>query len=259
MQPSFFLAHGSPMNAIEDTEFSRGWTDLGIRITNSSNGIPSAIVVVSAHWLTEGTYITCANPQKTIHDFGGFPQELFNVQYPAPGAPEIAHKIIEELKFTSIKEDFDWGMDHGTWSILKWIFPDANIPVLQISIDRTKPFLWYYEMGQELAKFKKDNILFIGSGNLVHNLGLLNWRNWDEQLDWAIESNQTFKDLIQARDFRKMATAHSISPAAKLAINSAEHFVPALYALGFGHDESHLEFFHDRVQSSISMLSFQLG
>jgi 4,5-DOPA dioxygenase extradiol len=259
MLPTFFLAHGSPMNAIQDTEFSRGWTELGKKLLSSKYEFPRAILVVSAHWVTEGTYITSANPMKTIHDFGGFPQELFDVQYPAPGSPEIADQVIEKVFFTPIKADFDWGMDHGTWSILKWIFPDANIPVLQISIDGTKPFLWHYEMGQHLSKFRNENILLIGSGNLVHNLGLLNWKNWDEQLDWAVESNQTFKTLIQERDFRKMASAHNISPAAKLAINSAEHYVPALYSMGFGHEEKHLEFFHDKVQSSISMLSFQLG
>jgi 4,5-DOPA dioxygenase extradiol len=259
MQPTLFLGHGSPMNAIQDTEFSRGWTSLGEKITSSKTGNPAAVVIVSAHWLTEGTFITKAKAPKTIHDFGGFPKELYNVQYNAPGNPDLADEIASSCKFTKIQTDLSWGLDHGTWSVLKWIFPKADVPILQLSIDATKPMLWHYDLGEELSSLRNKNILLLGSGNLVHNLALYNWSNANEKQDWAIESNETFKSIIGAKDYRRLATAHGISPAVKLAINSAEHFVPSLYILGFGKHEPHVEFFHDKVESSLSMLSFQMG
>jgi 4,5-DOPA dioxygenase extradiol len=259
MLPTFFLGHGSPMNAIQDTEFSRGWASIGEKIGLSKSGKPSSVVIVSAHWLTEGTYITKSSNPKTIHDFGGFPKELYEVEYKVPGNPDLAEEIAHTCKYTKIQTDLNWGLDHGTWSILKWIFPSADVPVLQLSIDATKPLLWHYELAAELSSLRKKNILLLGSGNLVHNLALLNWKNMDEKLEWAVESNETFKSIIASKDHRRLATAHAISPEAKLAINSAEHFVPSLYTMGFGKDESHIEFFHDMVQSSISMLSFQMG
>lgn len=254
-QPALFIGHGNPMNAILNTPISRGWVDWKDSVYKSRN-LPKAIVVVSAHWLTQGTKVTFANPPETIHDFGGFPQELFDVEYKAPGDPKLAQTIIESTQFTETHADHEWGLDHGTWCFLKWMFPEANIPILQISIDTTKPFYWHYELARDLSKLREQGVLLVGSGNLVHNLRLYNWKNPEEKLDWAEESNENFKKLIIQRDAKELSKAHAISHSAELAINSAEHYIPALYGLGFGADEERMEFFNDSLESAISMTSF---
>jgi 4,5-DOPA dioxygenase extradiol len=259
MQPSVFIGHGSPMNAIQATEFSRGWVNWGKKMYPESSFLPKAILVVSAHWLTEGTKLTANSHPKTIHDFRGFPQELFQVEYPAPGDPSLSHKWANEFRFTDLEEDHSWGLDHGTWSFLRWIFPEANIPVLQLSIDYKKPFYWHYELAKELSRLREENVLVVGSGNLVHNLSLYNWRNPNEKLEWAQEASETFHKLILSGDAGKLSEGSQISTAAKLAINSAEHFVPILYSMGFSREKEEPYFFNDVVQSALSMTSISWG
>lgn len=255
-QPAIFFGHGSPMNAIQETEFSLGWRNLGQKIIQNK---PNAVLMVSAHWITDGTKITVNEYPPTIHDFGGFPRDLYRVEYPAPGSRELAESIIDTTVGFSIEPDDSWGLDHGTWSILKWVFPYANIPILQLSIDRNLTMQGYFELGKALAHWREEGVLLAGSGNLVHNLSLLNWQNLDEEPEWAVEANDTMKVLVHNRNVEELAKANAISPYVNLAINSAEHFVPALYCLGFGEGYSHLEFFNDRIQSSLSMTGFILS
>jgi 4,5-DOPA dioxygenase extradiol len=254
-QPVVFFGHGSPMNAIQETDMSRKWKELGAEFRLN---LPKAVLVVSAHWLTEGTKITENHHPRTIHDFGGFPEELYKIEYPAPGNPKLAKEICSWVQFTSITCDQEWGLDHGTWSILRWVFPEANVPVVQLSIDRRQDFSWYYALGNALSNLREQGILLVGSGNLVHNLALLNWQNWNEKPEWAVEANETLKSLIRSRNIQELEKGHSISESVSTAINSAEHFVPALFCLGFGSQATNLEFFNDIVQSSISMTSFIL-
>ena len=194
MMPTLFVGHGSPMNAIEDNEFSARWRQMGTEITK-----PKAVVCVSAHWLTRGSQVTAMNNPRTIHDFGGFPKALFDAQYPAPGSPELATDIVDLMKTTNVHLDHEWGLDHGTWSIVKQMYPDANIPVLQFSIDYTKPAQYHFELAKQLLALRKKGVLIIGSGNMVHNLGILDWRNPNSGFDWAaIASAGKYPDVRSA-------------------------------------------------------------
>ncbi|WCL50189.1 4,5-DOPA dioxygenase extradiol [Leptospira sp. GIMC2001] len=259
MLPAIFFGHGSPMYAIDKNQYSETWVRIGENILSAKNPQPKAILMVSAHWVTKGTSITAMANPKTIHDFQGFPQELFDVQYPAHGDADIAKSIADKFKNYNIQLDSNWGLDHGTWSVLKWAFPEANIPVLQLSINAEMSFLEHYEFGLELSSLRNEGILLMGSGNLVHNLRLLNWGNQNEKLEWAIEASEQFKKLILQADGKNLSLAHKLGEAANLAINSAEHFVPALYCLGFmgkDVDLSKIQLFNDDVNSSISMTGF---
>src|SRR5688572_26116770 len=189
--PVLFVGHGSPMNGIEDNEFSRRWHEMGKDIPK-----PAAVIVVSAHWFTSGTKITAMDHPRTIHDFYGFPKPLFDVQYPAPGNAELARETAKLIKRTPVMLDHDWGLDHGTWSIVKHMYPEANIPVLQISIDFSRGGKFHYELAQELIALRKKGVLIIGSGNMVHNLGMVDWHQRDSGFDWAVEMNEKFKKLI---------------------------------------------------------------
>jgi 4,5-DOPA dioxygenase extradiol len=186
--PLLFVGHGNPMNAIEDNEYSNKWKTLGNELPK-----PQAILCVSAHWETRGTFVTAMQKPKTIHDFGGFPQELFNVEYPANGSPMLAKQIKEEVKNTIIGLDETWGLDHGCWSVIKRMYPNADVPVLQLSIDYTKPAQYHYDLAKELASLRNKGVLIVGSGNMVHNLGMVNWQNPNGGYDWANEMNSTFK------------------------------------------------------------------
>lgn len=192
--PVLFIGHGSPMNAIEDNEFSKRWQQMGKEIPT-----PKAVVVVSAHWLTKGTMVTAMPSPKTIHDFGGFPQALFDIQYPAPGSPELATEIQKLITNPAVELDHDWGLDHGTWSVVKHMYPDADIPVLQLSINYYKPAAYHYELAKQLLSLRKKGVLIIGSGNMVHNLRMVAWDKLNEPeygFDWALEMNDIFKNKI---------------------------------------------------------------
>ena len=258
--PVLFIGHGSPMNAIEDNEFSRRWKQLAREIPE-----PQAVLVISAHWLTKGTAITAMTKPKTIHDFGGFPQALFDVQYPAPGHPQLANETAALIKSTAVSLDHDWGLDHGAWSVVKQMYPDAEIPVLQMSIDFYKPASWHYQLAAELSTLRKKGVLILASGNMVHNLGIMQVGksgNINEAFgfDWALEMNQIFKTKIAARDHTALMNYESLSKAAKLAIPSPDHYYPLIYALGLRSEKDDAVFFNDKaVAGSITMTSVRFG
>lgn len=258
--PILFIGHGSPMNAIEDNEFSRRWKQMAKEIPQ-----PEAVLVISAHWLTRGTFLTAMANPNTIHDFGGFPQELFDVQYPAPGAPALAAETANLLKSVNAGLDHDWGLDHGAWSVVKHMYPDANIPVLQLSIDYYKPAAWHYSLAKELASLRKKGVLILASGNMVHNLGMLNFGksgdlNEEFGFDWALEMNLLFKTKISSRDHQALINYESLGAAAKLAIPGPDHYFPLIYSLGLQEANEEPYFFNDKaVAGSITMTSVRFG
>lgn len=252
--PAYFIGHGSPMNGIEENEFSRSWADLGKSLPE-----PAAVLCISAHWLTDGTFVTAMEQPRTIHDFYGFPQALFNVQYPAPGSPAIAQATAEQITKTKVGLDHEWGLDHGTWSVVRKMFPEAKIPVLQLSIDYEKPAIYHFELAKELAALRKKGVLIMGSGNMVHNLRMLDWHKPEGGFDWAEEMNATFKNLIEKADYTKLTDYGQLGPSAKLAIPTPDHYFPLMYALGLrGKDES-VAFFNDKLaMGSVSMTSVKI-
>lgn len=252
--PVLFTGHGSPMNGIEDNSFSSTWEKLGDDLA-----LPSAVICVSAHWLTKGTRVTAMESPRTIHDFGGFPQELFNVQYPAPGNPELAKEAASLIHKTNVDLDHEWGLDHGTWSVIRRMYPDAKIPVLQLSIDYTKPPQFHYELARELESLRKKGVLIVGSGNMVHNLRIMDWNKQTTGYDWAIEMNEKFKSLINAGDHKSLIHFEGLGQAAKLSIPTSEHYLPLLYVLGLKSDKDRVSFFNDNLtMGSISMTSVML-
>ncbi|MEQ8424151.1 MAG: 4,5-DOPA dioxygenase extradiol, partial [Cyclobacteriaceae bacterium] len=186
--PTLFLGHGSPMNAIEENEFVRGWRHAGENLPK-----PSAVLCISAHWETEGTFVTAMDSPKTIHDFYGFPKSLFNVQYPAPGSPDLAIETKNTISSTEVELDYSWGLDHGSWSVVKHLYPNADVPVIQMSLDYTKPAYYHYALARELNVLRRKGVLIIGSGNMVHNLRIMDWNKPNEGFDWAQEANEKLK------------------------------------------------------------------
>ena len=256
--PVLFIGHGSPMNGIEDNEFSRSWKKLGLEIQK-----PKAVLVISAHWLTSGTKITAMENPKTIHDFGGFPQELFDVEYPAKGNPELAKETSKIIKSTHIGLDHDWGFDHGTWTIVRHMYPNADIPVLQLSIDYSKPAQYHYDLAKQLTSLRKKGVLIIGSGNMVHNLRMVAWDKLNEPeygFDWAIEMNTIFKEKISSRDFKSLIDYEKLSSAAKLAIPTPDHYYPLLFNIALQESKDTISFFNDKpVGGSLTMTSVKIG
>ena len=256
--PVLFIGHGSPMNAIEDNEFSKRWHQMGKEIPT-----PKAVVVVSAHWLTKGTLVTAMSNPKTIHDFGGFPQALFEVQYPAPGSPELASEIQKLITNPAVELDHDWGLDHGTWSVVKHMYPDADIPVLQLSIDYYKPAAYHYELAKQLLSLRKKGVLIIGSGNMVHNLRMVAWDKLNEPeygFDWALEMNDIFKNKISNGFHKELIQYEKLNKSATLAIPSPDHYYPLLYILALQTDNDKVEFFNDKaVGGSLTMTSVKIG
>lgn len=257
LMPVLFIGHGSPMNGIEDNEFSRRWKKMAEEIP-----VPAAVLVVSAHWFTKGTKITAMDFPKTIHDFGGFPQELFDVQYKAPGNPVLAKETAGLLHSAHVELDHDWGLDHGTWTIIRHMYPDASIPVLQLSIDYTKGPQYHYDLATELLELRRKGVLIVGSGNMVHNLGMLAWDKLNEQygFDWAINMNDKFKQLINEGDFKPLINYGSLGSDAALAIPTPEHYLPLMYTLGLKVKTDKVSFFNDKaVAGSLTMTSVKLG
>ena len=256
--PVLFIGHGSPMNAIEDNIFSKRWQQMGKEIPT-----PKAVVVVSAHWLTKGTMVTAMPNPKTIHDFGGFPQALFDVQYPAPGSPELATEIQKLITNPAVELDHDWGLDHGTWSVVKHMYPDADIPVLQLSIDYYKPAAYHYELAKQLLSLRKKGVLIIGSGNMVHNLRMVAWDKLSEPeygFDWALEMNDIFKNKISNGFHKELIQYEKLHKAATLAIPTPDHYYPLLYILALQTDNDKVEFFNDKaVGGSLTMTSVKIG
>lgn len=253
--PILFVGHGNPMNAITENEFAEGWKAIGKELET-----PAAILCISAHWETEGTFVTAMEKPKTIHDFYGFPPELFAVEYPAPGNPELARQTKETVKKAVVELDANWGLDHGCWSVVRRMFPNANVPVLQLSIDHNKPAQWHYDLAKDLTSLRKKGVVIIGSGNMVHNLRRVNWEHPDSTYDWAQEMNTLFKQCIQNGDHDKLIRYPSLGTAAMLSIPTPEHFLPMLYALGLKEEKEEIGFFNDKtIMGSISMTSFKIS
>lgn len=255
--PVLFIGHGSPMNGIQDNEFSQRWKQMAREIP-----VPKAVLVISAHWLSKGTKITAMDFPKTIHDFGGFPQELFNVQYKAPGNPELARETAALFKTTQLEMDHDWGLDHGTWTVVRHMYPEADIPVLQLSIDYYKDPQYHYNLAKELYDLRKKGVLIIGSGNMVHNLGLVAWDKLDSEFgfDWALTLNTKFKELIANRDHKPLINYQSLGKEALLAIPTPDHYLPLLYTLGLQGSKDDVSFFNDKAMAgSLTMTSVKIG
>jgi len=253
--PVLFIGHGSPMNGIEDNIFSQRWKQLGKEIPQ-----PRAVLVVSAHWFTRGTFITAMDRPQTIHDFGGFPKALFDVQYPAPGDPALAAETAKMITKADVILDHDWGLDHGAWTIIKHMYPAADIPVLQLSIDYTRKPSFHYELAKELAALRTKGVLIVGSGNMVHNLRIMNWNSPESGFDWAIEMNDKFKKLITSGDHASLIDYEQLGQAAKLSIPTPEHYLPLLYTLGLQEKSDEVNIFNDKtLLGSISMTSVKLS
>ncbi len=255
--PVLFLGHGSPMNAIEENEFVTGWRNMGSTLPR-----PNAILCISAHWETRGTFVTAMEQPKTIHDFGGFPQELFAVQYPAPGSPDLAMEVAGGVKKTGVGLDEKWGLDHGCWSVVKHLYPKAEIPVVQLSLDYYQAPQYHYELAKELAFLRTKGVLIVGSGNIVHNLRMLACDKIDEPgygFDWANEANDTVKKLILHGDHKPLIDYHSLGEAFKLAIPTPEHYLPMLYAIALKEENEEVTFFNDKpIAGSLSMTSLKI-
>ncbi len=255
--PILFLGHGSPMNAIEENEFVQGFRNVAKEIP-----IPKAILCISAHWETNGTFVTAMNHPKTIHDFGGFPQTLFDVQYPAPGSPELAHETKKLITKTNVGLDQSWGLDHGAWTVIKHLYPNANIPVIQMSLDYNKDSQFHYELAKEISSLRNKGVLIIGSGNMVHNLGLLSWQNLntvDFGFDWAKEASAKMKESIMNDNHTSLIQYKNQGRAFQLAIPSPEHYLPLLYILGLKTKNDKVELFNDKaVAGSLTMTSVKI-
>lgn len=249
--PVVFLGHGSPMNAIEDNDYSRSWTHLGESLPK-----PQAILVVSAHWMTRGsTLVNVSAVQPTIHDFYGFPQELFDQQYPAPGAPEVAKEVISILASHHAEGDDTWGLDHGAWTVLKFLYPEANVPVFQLSIDMTEDLPHHVEIGKALKELRNKGVLILGSGNVVHNLRTM--RYGINPYDWAVEFDELVASKLAERDLAALSDRNSLGSLLKMAHPSVDHYLPALTIAGAADDKDNLLFMNSSIDiASVSMRSF---
>ena len=250
--PLVFIGHGNPMNAITDNEFSRAWAELDRSLPR-----PRGIVCVSAHWETDGTLVTAMEHPATIHDFSGFPAALENMAYPAPGSPELAKRVISSARSTRIRPDHSWGLDHGAWSVLCRMYPESDIPVVQVSLDAGAPPDFHYELGRELGLLREEGILILGSGNMVHNLRVMAWQ--EAGFDWAEESDTAMAELIGAADHQPLINYEKL-PHAKKAIPTEEHYLPLLYVLGAAEKGEPVTFFNDKVTlGSVSMRGVVVG
>ncbi len=260
--PVLFVGHGSPMNAIEDNPFSRGWREAASKLPRSK-----AILCISAHWETRGTMVTGMQSPRTIHDFGGFPAELFAVQYQAPGSPWLAQETQGAVQNVPVGMDQEWGLDHGAWSVLKQMYPKADIPVVQLSLDYTMSAPRHYELAKSLASLRQKGVLIIGSGNMVHNLrrvvihtGDIRDFNQPFGLDWALEADALFKKLIAENRYQDLANYKALGTAVQLAVPTPEHYLPMLYVLALKGEKEQLTYFNDQaVGGSLTMTSFTVG
>lgn len=255
--PVLFLGHGSPMNAIEENEFVQGFRKVGKEIQR-----PAAVIVVSAHWETRGTFVTAMEMPRTIHDFGGFPKDLYEVQYPAPGNPELAKETKSIIKNTEVGLDDQWGLDHGAWSVVKHMYPDADIPVIELSLDYRQAPQFHYELAKELSPLRSKGVLIIGSGNMVHNLRMVDWSRLDEidyGYDWALEASEKMKKIIFSGDHRQLINYHSLGKEFEIAIPTPEHFLPLLYVLALKEKNEEVSLFNDKaVGGSLTMTSVKI-
>ncbi len=251
--PVLFVGHGSPMNAIEENEYSRTWQQLGETLPR-----PKAILSISAHWEAQGTYVTAMAHPHTIHDFYGFPYQLYEIHYPAPGSQKLVDLVKASVNSIEVGDDLEWGLDHGTWSVLYRMYPHADIPVVQLSLNRQQPPEFHYALGKELAALRDKGILILGSGNMVHNLRLLSF--YEDNFKWALEYDSMLKEWIEKGQHDEVIHYERHGKAAALSVNSAEHYLPLLYVLGASYPNERVEFFNERVMmGSISMRCVKLG
>lgn len=256
--PVIFFGHGNPMNAISTNGFTNAWADIGKRLPRK----PKAVLCVSAHWNIPAVAVTAMETPRTIHDFGGFPKELFAVEYPAAGSPELAARTAELIGGDVLSDTSHWGLDHGTWSVLVHVLPDADIPVIQLSIDETQPARFHYDLGKKLGPLRDEDVLVIGSGNLVHNLHTYSWGKHDvEPFDWALRFEEKARELIAAGDHEPLIEYESrLGRDAMLSAPTPEHYLPLLYILGLQRDGEAVEFPVEGFDGgSISMLSVKFG
>jgi 4,5-DOPA dioxygenase extradiol len=251
--PVFFIGHGSPMNAIENNSYTRSWEAMGKSVTEK----PNAILVVSAHWLTQGSYVSTTSAPETIYDFGGFPGELYKKTYPAPGSPEYAKEVMKLIP--EIKEDHEWGLDHGSWSVLKHLYPEAKIPVFQLSIDYYRPLQYHFDLAQRLKSLRDKGVLIIGSGNVVHNLNLFFSAKDMAPFDWTIEFDNWVKERINAHDFQSLVDYEKHGSSAKLSVPTVDHYVPMIYSLALADKNEDIQFTNEETIGSISMRAFRIG
>lgn len=256
--PILFLGHGSPMNAIEENQFVEGFRKVGKSIPK-----PNAILCISAHWLTKGTKVTAMDLPPTIHDFGGFPKALFDVQYPAPGSPELAKETQQVLNPIAVELDDSWGLDHGAWSVIKHLYPNADIPVIQMSIDYGQPMSYHFELAQKLQSLREKGILIIGSGNIIHNLRMVDFANMNKDnygYDWAIEVREKVNNFLLDGNYTPLIQYEKQLKAFQLAIPTPDHYIPLLYILGLQQKNEKLSLFNDKlVAGSLSMTSVKIG
>lgn len=256
--PVLFVGHGSPMNALESNLYTQNWKKIAGEIQK-----PKAIICISAHWLTRGSFITAVDNPSTIHDFGGFPEALFQVQYPAKGDLELAKATQSLFPKDLLHLDFEWGLDHGTWSILKQMYPLADVPTLQLSIDYSKPAAYHFELAQYLQNLRKKGVLIVGSGNMVHNLGMVAWDKLNQEnfgYDWAIEANELFKRHILERNFSQFFDYQKLGKSIQLAVPTPDHFYPLMYILGLAQKKDEITLFNDYTMGgSLSMTSVKIG
>ena len=257
LMPVLFIGHGSPMNAIEDNEFTKGWKAIAATIQK-----PKAILCISAHWETNGTFVTNMEKPKTIHDFGGFPQALFDVQYTALGSKWLAEETQKTLASTTVGLNEDWGLDHGTWSVIKQMYPDASIPVVQLSLDQTKDTQYHYDLAKQLASLRKKGVLIVGSGNMVHNFQYAKFTgdfNAHFGHDWALEANESFKKLISENDVKSLVNYKTYSKALQLSSPTSDHYLPMIYSIALRGKNEKVSYFNDAVVGgSFSMTSIKI-
>ena len=256
--PVLFLGHGSPMNAIEENQFVQGFRNMAQEIPK-----PNAILCVSAHWYTKGTFVTAMEMPRTIHDFYRFPEELFKVEYEAPGSPELAKETAELLLPVEVEENHNWGLDHGAWSVIKHLYPNADIPVIQLSIDETKPSQYHFELAARLQKLREKGILIIGSGNIIHNLRMVDFRNINTigfGYDWAHEAREKSNNWLLDGDFKSLIDYQKQGQYMQAAVPSPDHYLPLLYTLGLKEKSDELRLFNDElIAGSLSMTSVKIG
>jgi 4,5-DOPA dioxygenase extradiol len=253
--PAVFIGHGSPMNTLAHNPYTEAWSRLGREVPR-----PAAILAVSAHWYIRGTAVTVMQTPRTIHDFGGFPQALFDFQYPAAGSPALAQRVRELLAPLAVRADESWGLDHGTWSVLAHVFPEADIPIVQLSMDATRTASFHYELGKKLAPLRDEGVLVVGSGNVVHNLGVLNWKDDAPAFEWAGRFNDAVRDHVLKRDHQSLLEYEKMGDDAHMAVPTPEHYLPLLYILGLQDKRETAAVAVDGIQNaSISMLSVVVG
>ena len=254
--PAIFFGHGNPLNAVLENRYTAAWRQIGTEVSR-----PKAILSISAHWFVPGTGVTISTSPRTIHDFGGFPQELYQVQYPAPGDPALARRVQNMLKPLPVGFDDSWGLDHGTWSVLRHVYPNADVPVVQLSIDEAQPASVHFEIGRKLAPLRAEGILIVGSGNLVHNLHAYAWgRHMPDPYDWAIRFEEEAKQMMIAGEYKPLIDYDSLGPEAMLSIPTPDHYLPLLYVIGSRQEGEVITFPIEGVDGgSISMLTAKVG